>query len=313
MTVAHIPSIVVVVGPTASGKTALAVELAERFGGEVVNADSRQVYRFMDIGTAKPTAAERVRAPHHLIDIRNPDEPFGLADFLDAARQAIGDITSHGRLPIVAGGTGQYVRALLDGWQAPRVPPDPALRAALTALAEVEGADALHAELSAVDPVAAAGIDPRNVRRVVRALEVVRRSGRPFSEQRRKGKPPFRALVLGLALSRETLYARIDRRVDAMFAAGLVEEVQGLLARGYGCALPALNSIGYVEVCGFLAGHLTLSEAVVRTKTGTHRLARTQGAWFRRSDPAIHWLDAEARLPIEQAAAIVDVFLSGGP
>jgi tRNA dimethylallyltransferase len=302
--------IIAVVGPTASGKTALAIALAERFGGEIVNADSRQIYRLMEIGTAKPTAEEQRRVPHYLIDIRSPDEPFGLAEFLGEANRAIGDITQRGRLPVVAGGTGQYVRALLYGWQAPAVPPDAEFRARMEGRAAAEGGQVLHAELAAADPEAARSIDARNVRRVIRALEVIHHTGRPFSAQQGRGAPPFRSLVIGLALSREALYHRIDARVDAMFAAGLVEEVQGLLEQGYACDLPALNSIGYAQVCGYLRGDLTLSEAVARTKTGTHRLARTQANWFRRSDPAIHWLDAEHGPPAEAAAALIDGWLS---
>lgn len=306
----ELPRILVIVGPTASGKTALAIALAERFGGEIVSADSRQIYRFMDIGTAKPTAHEQRRVRHHLIDIRAPDDPFGLPDFLSEASRAILDITQHQRLPIVAGGTGQYVRALLDGWRAPTVPPDADLRARLEARAAVEGAATLHRELAAADPQAAAAIDARNVRRVIRALEVIRHTGQPFSAQKGRGAQPFRALVIGLALSRETLYKRIDARVDAMFASGLMEEVRGLLARGYSCELPALNSIGYVEVCGYLRGDLTLAEAVARTKTGTHRLARTQANWFRRSDPAIHWLDAEHGIPVAEAERLARGWLA---
>lgn len=297
------------VGPTASGKTALALALAERFGGEIVNADSRQVYRLMDIGTAKPTPAERARVPHHLVDIRSPDEPFTLAEFLALAGRAIDDIIRRRHAAIVVGGTGQYVRALLEGWQGAAVPPDPAVRAALEARAAAEGAAALHAELAALDPEAAVIIDPRNVRRVVRALEVIAATGARFSAQRRRGLPPYRALVLGLAVQREALYRRIDQRVEEMFAAGLVEEVRRLRLCGYSCALPALSSIGYAQVCGFLAGELTLAETVARTKTATHRLARAQGAWFRRDDPRIHWLDAGHGPPLGQAAALVARFL----
>ena len=304
-----LPRLVFVVGPTAAGKTALAIALAERFGGEIINADSRQVYRGMDIGTAKPTPAELARAPHHLIDTRNPDETWSLGEFTEAASALIGDITGRGRMPIVAGGTGQYARALLQGWQAPDVPPDPALRADLLARAEAGQGSALHAELAERDPQAAAAIDPRNVRRVVRALEVVTLTGWPFSEQRRRGDLAFRPLVLGLAVERGRLYARIDERVEAMFAAGLVEEVRGLLARGYLCDLPALSSIGYAEVCGLLAGALTLAETIARTKTATHRLVRRQAAWFRSADPTIHWLDANEGPPVEQATALVRDFL----
>ncbi len=303
------PPIIVVVGPTASGKTALAIELARRFGGEIISADSRQVYRHMNIGTAKPTAAERAQAPHHLIDIRDPDEQFGLADFLDLAHGAARAVAAAGRLPIIAGGTGQYIRALLEGWQAPRVPPDQALRRRLEAEAAVDPA-ALYRELVTRDPEAARVIDPRNIRRVVRAIEVMRATGQMFSAQRRKGRASYRALVIGLALERDALYRRIDQRVDQMFAAGLVEEVRGLASRGYACDLAALDSIGYAEVCGFLAGDLTLTEAIARTKTGTHRLARAQANWFRRSDPAIHWLDVAHGAPTVPAAALVARFLA---
>jgi len=305
------PEIVVIVGPTAAGKTALAVALAERCDGEIVNADSRQIYRGMDIGTAKPPPELRAHIPHHLIDIRDPDEPFGLHDFLLLANAAIQDIARRGRLPLVVGGTGQYIRALVEGWHAPPVPPDPALRAELAARAAREGGAALYAELVALDPVAAQTIDPRNVRRVIRALEVIRATGRPFSTQRSKEKPPYRALLIGLRVSRETLYRRIDRRVEEMFASGLVEEVRRLVAAGYGCDLPAMRSIGYAEVCGYLRGELTLAEAVARTKTATHRLARMQANWFRLTDARIHWLDAEATLPVEPAVELVHRFRSG--
>lgn len=307
------PAVVVVVGPTASGKSDLAVALAERFDGEIVNADSRQVYRGMDIGTAKPPPEVRARIPHHLIDIRNPDEPFSLHDFLSLADAAVRDICRRGRLPFVVGGTGQYVWALVEGWQAPPVPPDPVFRAELAARAARDGGAALYAELMALDPAAAQAIDPRNVRRVIRALEVIRATGRPFSAQRSKGKSPYRALVLGLRLSRETLYRRIDRRVEEMFASGLVEEVRRLVAAGYSCDLPAMRSIGYAEVCGYLRGDRTLAEAVAQVKTATHRLARMQANWFRASDPRIHWLDAEAGLPVAEAAELVDRLRSGAP
>ncbi len=304
------PEIVAVVGPTAAGKTALATTLAERCDGEIVNADSRQVYRGMDIGTAKPPPDIRARVPHHLIDIRDPDEPFGLHDFLLLADAAIRDIARRGRLPLVVGGTGQYVWALVEGWRAPPVPPNPTLRAELAERAAREGAAALHAELAALDPDAARTIDPRNVRRIIRALEVIRATGRPFSAQRGKA-PPYRALLIGLRVSRETLYRRIDERVEEMFASDLVEEVRRLVAAGYRCDLPAMRSIGYAEVCGYLRGELTLAEAVARTKTATHRLARMQANWFRPTDPRIHWLDAEAGLPVEPAADLVHRFRSG--
>ncbi|HEY8490183.1 MAG TPA: tRNA (adenosine(37)-N6)-dimethylallyltransferase MiaA [Dehalococcoidia bacterium] len=300
---------VAVVGPTATGKTALAVRLAARFGGEVVNADSRQVYRGMAIGTAQPAEAERAAAPHHLFAVVEPDQPFSLGLYLDLAGRTLAEIWARGHVPFLVGGTGQYVWALLEGWQVPRVPPAPAVRAALEERARREGAAALHRELAAVDPETAARIHPHNVHRVIRALEVYRATGQPPSRQRARRPPGFRALVLGLTCDRTELYRRIDARVEAMYAAGLVEEVRDLLARGYGRDLPAMRSIGYREAAAYLAGELTLAEAVARTKTETHRLARTQEAWFRRSDPRIHWLDC--RRP-DGAEALVRRFLEEG-
>jgi tRNA dimethylallyltransferase len=301
--------VVFIVGPTASGKTALATALAQVFDGEVVNADSRQFYRGMDIGTAKPTAEELRQAPHHLIDAADPDEVCGLAWFLDRAHAAIAEIRARGRLPIVAGGTGQYVRAMLEEWDVPRVPPNAELREELGRRLEREGVDALFAELVAADPVRAAQIDRRNARRVIRALEVAAVKGREVEPPpRREGVEP--RLVLGIDVERAALYERIDRRVDAMFEAGLVEEVRGLKARGWGCDLFSFSAIGYREVCCFLRGDLTLEEAREQTKIATHRLARTQAAWFRRADPRITWLPAGPDLA-ERAIDVAGAFLAG--
>jgi len=295
-----------VVGPTASGKTALAVPLAEWLGGEIVNADSRQVYRGMDIGTAKPTAEERARVRHWLVDVAEPDEPFSLGRYLDLAQEALADCWARGVLPLLAGGTGQYVWALLEGWRVPRIPPERRLRAELGARAEREGARALVEELARVDPAAAAQIDPRNLRRVIRAIEVYRLTGRPFSEWQARCPPSFDWTAVGLWCERSELYRRIDVRVDAMLAAGLVEEGRLLIERGYGCDLPAMSGIGYRQVCQHLAGELSLEDAVARIKTETHRLARAQQNWFKRSDPRIHWLDVTASQPFEEARRIVE-------
>lgn len=289
--------LVAIVGPTATGKTALAVALAGPLGGEVVGADSRQVYRYMDVGTAKPTAEERAAVPHHLIDVVNPDEEFNLAQYLERASAALADIWSRGRVALLVGGTGQYVWALLEGWKVPRLPPQTELRRSLEERAAREGAEVLHRELAAVDPKAAGGIDPRNVRRVIRALEVYHTTGRPISYWQEKGPPPWETLVLGLTCPRDELYRRIDARVDAMMQAGLVEEVRGLQAMGYGPSLPAMSGIGYREVCQYLADELDLTTAVARIKTATHRLARQQSTWFRRDDGRIRWLPAEDPLP----------------
>jgi tRNA dimethylallyltransferase len=300
--------VVAIVGPTAVGKTALALTLAAMFPAEVVSADSRQFYRFMDIGTAKPTPAERAQMPHHLIDIANPDETVGLAQFLRLARAAVGDIAARGRLPLVVGGTGQYVYALLEGWQTPEVPPDPALRAELETQAAADPA-ALWARLIALDPEAATFIDPRNLRRVIRALEVCLKTGQPFSAQRRRIPPPYRVLHIGLTMDRATLYTRADARVDAMMAAGLPAEVEALRERGYDWHLPALSSLGYSQFRPYFAGESTLEDISERIKLDTHAFIRRQYAWFRSRAADIHWLDADQD-PAAQARALVEAFLT---
>jgi tRNA dimethylallyltransferase len=298
--------LVAVVGPTATGKTDLALHLALAFDGEIIGADSRQVYRGMDLGTAKPTAEQRARVLHWLVDVVDPDEEFGLARYLDLVQAALDDVWSRGRLAFLVGGTGQYVWALLEGWQVPRVGPDWALRRELEERAHREGPQVLHAEVTALDPEGARRLDPRNVRRVVRALEVMRRTGRPLSGCQTRRPPDFSWLALGLDLPSEELYRRIDGRVDAMIGEGFVEEVRGLLARGYRPDLPAMSGIGYRQVCQHLAGDLMLEEAVARIKTETHRLTRHQRNWFRRDDRRIHWIDASAGDPYEEAARLVE-------
>ncbi len=296
--------LIAIVGPTAVGKTEFAIALAEAVGGEVVSADSRQVYRYMDIGTAKPTPAQRARVPHHLLDIVDPDQPLTLAQYQRLAYETIADIHRRGRVPLLVGGTGLYVRAVLEGLRIPEVPPNPELRARLEEEAAREGAQALHARLQALDPTAAARIDPRNVRRVIRALEVCLIAGRPISELQRAEPPPYRILRLGLTRPRPELYARIDARVDAMIEAGLVEEVRSLLARGYQPDLPAMTGLGYRQICQYLAGELTLEEAVREIKRKTRRFVHHQRSWFRLDDPRIRWYDL-SRTPTEVVIAEV--------
>ncbi len=229
--------------------------------------------------------------PHHLIDIIPPDQDFSLAEYQDRAYAAIKDITCRRRLPFLVGGTGQYVRAVVEGWRIPRVAPDPELRARLRAEAERDGPQALYERLIELDPAAATFIDARNLRRVIRALEVCVKSGRPFSEQRGK-EPPYMILQLGLTMEREALYRRVDARVDSMVARGLVGEVQELLERGYNWTLPAMSSLGYAQLQGCLDGTMSLEECVATIKRETRRFIRHQYNWFRLDDPHIHWLDA---------------------
>ena len=280
-----LPPLIVIAGPTAVGKTAAAIALALRHNGEIVSADSRQVYRGLDIGTAKPTPDELAAVPHHLLDIRDPDEPFSLADYVALARAAIAGIHARGRLPILAGGTPLYLNAVVEGWRVPPAPPDLALRTKLEQEAAAHGLTALEARLAAVDPVAA-GRARGNVRRVVRALEIYMVTGQPMSAQEGKEPPPYQIWQAVLTLDRAALHARIDARVERMIAAGLVEEVRALLERGYAPDLPALSGIGYAEIVAYLRGESTLPDAITRIKTNTHRYVRHQETWFRRNHAA---------------------------
>lgn len=305
-----LPPFVAIVGPTAVGKTRFSLALAERFAGEIVSADSRQVYIGMDIGTAKPSQADRERVPHHLLDLVHPDEAFTLAQYQARAYEAIAGILGRGRPPFLVGGTGLYVRAVLEGFSIPGVAPDAAFRAELERRAAQEGAPALHAELSRLDPEAASRIDPRNLRRVIRALEVYRTIGAPMSQPEGRKPPPYRVLKLGLTASREGLYQRVDRRVEEMLERGLVEEVRGLLAQGYGLELPAMSGLGYREMGLYLWGEMSLEEAVRMLKRQTRRFARRQYAWFRPDAPGIRWFDVEVE-PLEEMANLIDAFLAG--
>jgi len=306
--------LVAIVGPTAIGKTALGVYLAQRFNGEIVSADSRQFYRLMDIGTAKPTPEELAAAPHHLINIACPDETVGLSQFLELAREAITDIDRRGKLPLLVGGTGQYIRALLQGWQVPTIPPDEELRAELEARAEADP-DGLWQQLMALDPEAEAFIDRRNLRRVIRALEVTLKSGQPFSALRRRTPPPFRVLNLGLTMDRAALYERADARVDRMIEAGLPAEVQDLVDLGYGWRLPAMSGLGYIQFRPYIdhegcLGKVSLDEVVERIKIETHDFIRRQYTWFRPKASGIHWLDAPSPQHHETAGHRVTDFLA---
>jgi tRNA dimethylallyltransferase len=282
--------VIAIVGPTGIGKTALAVSLGMVFPAEVVNADSRQIYRDMDIGTAKPTADERAAIPHHLIDIVDPDQPLTLAEYQRLASTAIADIHGRGKMVLLVGGTGQYVTALLEGWQAPEVPPNEVLRSELEADAAVHGPEALFERLRVLDPDSAERMDPHNVRRTIRALEVCLVSGQPFSVQRRKVPPPYRVLELGLTMERESLYKRLDMRIDRMMEQGLLHEVQTLHSQGYDWRLPSMTGLGYAQLGTYLRGESTLEEAITEIKRNTRTFVRRQYTWFRRHGSP-EWLE----------------------
>ncbi len=303
--------LIVIVGPTACGKTALAIALAQRLNGDIVNADSRQIYRFMDIGSAKPTEEEQKLAKHHLIDIVNPDERFTLHDFQHAAKQAIDAIADAQKIPFLAGGTGLYIQAIADGLHIPAAEPDYAQRRQWEELAAQNGADALHELLRRADPAAATAIPAANIRRVIRALEIIQTSGQPLAAQRQIGQDEFICLKLGLNTDRAIIYARADARIDRMLELGLVEETTQLLQKGYDWSLPSMSSLGYRQMGEYLRGERSLADAVQLMKYATHDFIRRQLTWFRR-DAAIHWLNAADPNVVESAAEIAYNFLRNG-
>jgi tRNA dimethylallyltransferase len=261
--------------------------------GEIVSADSRLLYRGMDIGTAKPSLIERQQVSHHLIDVADPDQTWSLTLFKRKARQSIRETQARGHLPLLVGGTGQYIRAIVEDWQIPEVKPDPQLRDTLEQWTDKIGKEGLHKRLSVLDPAAAEKIDPRNLRRTIRAMEVVLRSGKRFSDQKQRGGAAYDAVQVGLTMPRKALFARIDSRIDQMIAAGLVEEVQSLLDRGYAPDLPAFSAIGYREVIDYLQGKISLADAVQLIRRRTRSFVRRQANWFKLDDPEIHWFNTE--------------------
>ncbi|MFQ5921715.1 MAG: tRNA (adenosine(37)-N6)-dimethylallyltransferase MiaA [Anaerolineales bacterium] len=283
------PALVAIIGPTAVGKTELAIAVAESLEAEIVSADSRLLYRGMDIGTAKPSLQQLARVPHYLIDIAEPEETWSLARFKRAADETIAQVQERGRLPLLVGGTGQYVTAILEGWLPPPKAPDNSIRSTFESLAAEHGPQVLHAKLEEVDPATAQEIDPSNVRRVVRALEVYELTGTPLSKQRRASPPDYRILRLGLHLPRPELYARIDQRIDQMLERGLVDEVQALLDRGIELDHPPMSGIGYRQIGEYLRGERTLEEAVAELRRLTRQFVRRQANWFKADDPRIEW------------------------
>ncbi len=279
--------LLVIVGQTAVGKTALSLKLAQLFDGEIVSADSRLFYRGMDIGTAKPSLTEQTAVSHHLIDICDPDETLTLGDYQRMAYATIDGIGKNGRLPILVGGTGQYVKAVVEGWGIPAVPPQPKLR---TVLEQMDG-DELVRWIKVLDSTAAERLDLLNLRRVIRALEVTLTAGVPISVLQKKSPPPYRICMIGLERERSALYERIDARIDLMMEAGLLAELEALRDMGYGRSLPSMSGLGYRQLWAYLDGEMTLDEAIERIKFETHRFSRQQNTWFRRDDANIAWFD----------------------
>ena len=284
-----IDPLVLFVGPTGVGKTQLAFEVACLLDGEIISTDSRLFYRGMNIGTAKPSPEMQKKIRHHLIDFVEPDEAISLRIFQQKAEQAIESVHSHGHLPLMVGGSGQYIHAIIEGWSIPPQKPDEKLRAALFNWADEIGSEELHHKLKLLDPVAASKIDHRNVRRTIRAMEVILGTGRSFSDQRRKVGPNYSYKIIGLHLPRDILFQRIDERVDQMITDGLVAEVEGLLKKGYSKDLPSLSAIGYKEIIDFMEKKISLDEAIRIIKSRTHQFIRRQANWFKKDDERIHW------------------------
>lgn len=296
--------IIVIVGPTASGKTEVSIKLAKRLNGEIISADSRQFYQYMDIGTAKPTNQELMMVPHHLINVAHPSSPWSLAAFQESARKSIDEIYSRGKVPFIVGGTGQYIWGLIEGWMVPSQPTNQRLRNCLEDWAVELGPSGIHSILEKLDPEGAKIVQPENVRRTVRALEVIFSSGQRFSDQRLKNPPDLDFIILGIAWDRPTLYQKVDLRIEIMMNTGLVEEVRSLLDSGLDPQTSAMSAIGYREIVGYLSGKHSLDEAVILMKRNTRQYIRRQANWFKLVDPRITWFPAGDRLAERMEAYI---------
>ena len=301
-------SLIAIVGPTAVGKSNLAIKLAHKFQGEIINADSRQIYKYMDVGTAKPTPSELSAIPHHLIDLINPDDQFSLVVYQKLVTQTINDLKSRHKAPFLVGGTGQYVWAVIEGWQIPAILPDLEFRRSMEIRAKQEGPLPLYEELKIQDAGAAKRIVPANVRRVIRALEIAKSSEKTSSIMLRGKNPQLNVLIIGLTLDRQALYKKIDNRVDEMIKNGLIDEVKALLNKGYGLGLPSMSGIGYKQIGLYLTNQISLDDAVQKIKYATHSFARRQYNWFRLTDKRIKWFDVASEIE-DNISGLVSDFL----
>lgn len=302
--------ILYLVGPTASGKTDMAIRLAKALKSEVISSDSRYLYRELSIGTAKPGPEELAGVPHHLIDVTSVKEPWSLGEYLKAIDPIIADLTQKGMLPILVGGTGQYYRAIVQGWQVPELAPNPKLRGLIESWGQEAGFEFLYQKLALIDPPAAENIDPRNTRRTVRAWEVILSTGRRFSEQRRQDASPYKTLTIGLEWDRETLYQRIDQRIEWMLSNGLLEEVKHLIGQGLAEDVKRIGVIGYAETIAHLNGEISLEDCAMLIKRHTRQFVRRQANWFKPHDPNIHWFKASDPASFEKMLDLINTFLS---
>lgn len=299
------PKLIMLVGPTGSGKSGLAIQLATALDAEIVSADSRYLYRQLNIGTAKPTEGELSQVPHHLIDVADLHQPWSIGEYKVEAENIIKNMHQRGKIPIVTGGTGQYIRALRENWQIPELEADHRMRTVLEKIGDKVGFEKLHQNLKVLDPQAAELIDYRNHRRTIRALEVIFSSGVRFSQARSRKDSPYEMLMIGLRWEREELYQRIDARIEQMLKEGFLDEVRGLINHGYKDALLKMRVIGYSELIAYLDNNLSLEEALMLIKRNTRKYVRRQANWFKPTDSEIHWLNAKDPAILEKMLDLV--------